>query len=169
MLNLDLIEQAVNGDKQALGKLIIENKQDYYRLAYSFTNNEADALDAISDMALILLKKIKNLKEISKFKTYSQTILVNCCRKIIKSRKLTFELDENISDENQYDVELLDLKTNISKLTVKLQEVIVLKYFQEMDYQTISDMLNIPLGTVKSRMNNGIFKLSKMMGGDKHE
>lgn len=70
---------------------------------------DRDALDAISDMTLILMKKIKNLNDIQKFKYYSQSILVNCSHKIIKSRKLVLQLDDNIQNHHQNDLDLLDL------------------------------------------------------------
>jgi len=170
MANNELVKKAVSGDKEALGQIIIDHKRDYYKLAYSFTFNDQDALDAISDMTLILLKKIKTLKDITKFNSYSNTILVNCCRKIIKSRIVTFYLDENlIATPEEYNEEIIDLKNSIEKLPIKYQEVIILKYFQDLDYQTISEILKIPLGTVKSRLNIGLKQLEKKMGGYVYE
>lgn len=57
-----LVEVAKKGDKEALIKLIMDKKQDYYKLAFVYTKNNEDALDPMEDMILILYENIKKLK-----------------------------------------------------------------------------------------------------------
>lgn len=58
------------------------------------------------------------------------------------------------------------LEKHISKLSDKHQEVIKLRYFLDMDYKIISEILKIPLGTVKSRLATGIRQLKDSLGGE---
>ena len=57
-----LICLAIEGDKEALIRLIMDKKDEYYRLAYVFLNNKEDTMDALQDMIIILFKNIKKLR-----------------------------------------------------------------------------------------------------------
>lgn len=81
-----LIKQAKNGDKEALLKLVMAQKTDYYKLAYVYMKNENDALDAIQDMIVILYENIHKLKKDTAFYSWSKTILVNSCKNILKRK-----------------------------------------------------------------------------------
>lgn len=62
--------------------------------------------------------------------------------------------------------ERISLEKYLLKLSEKHQEVIRLRYFLDMDYEGISEMLKIPIGTVKSRLNNGMKNLKDLLGGE---
>ena len=57
-----LICLAIEGDKEALIRLIMDKKEEYYRLAYVYLNNKEDTMDALQDMIIILFKFIKKLR-----------------------------------------------------------------------------------------------------------
>lgn len=59
-----LIKRAKKGDKEALLQLVMNQKNDYYKLAYIYMKNEEDALDVIQDMIVILYENIHKLKKI---------------------------------------------------------------------------------------------------------
>ncbi len=58
-----LVKRAKLGDKNALVELIMQQNQEYYRLAYAFLSNKEDALDAMEDMIVILYEKIHQLRK----------------------------------------------------------------------------------------------------------
>lgn len=168
-----LIKKAKLGDKEALVKLIMLKQQEYYKLAYVYMKNEADALDALEDMIVILYENISSLKNEGSFYSWSKTILVNRCKKILKEKSKvilvdTFQEKGCESDINQKEDQLL-LEKELSKLSEKHMEVIKLRYFLDLDYETIGNILKIPLGTVKSRISVGINKLKESLGGDINE
>jgi len=70
----------LNQDQLALIGVLLDKKQMYYRLAYSLLSNEADALDAISQMTLQVVEKIHTLRSNEAFIAWSRQILVNVCR-----------------------------------------------------------------------------------------
>ncbi len=165
-----LVKKAKQGDKEALVQLIMEQKKDFYKLAYLYMKNENDALDAMQDTIVILYENIHKLKNIESFYSWSKTILVNCCKKLLKENKKIVSLDyvkEEFSKENfdEKDEEIV-LKKHLSNLKEKYQEVLKLHYFLDLDNKTIAKIINIPVGTVKSRIFNGLKKLKESLGGD---
>lgn len=164
-----LVEQAKRGNKEALVQLIMAQKASYYKLAYIYTQNKEDAMDAMQEMILLLYEKIDQLKNNDSFYTWSKTILVNMAKRRYKENKKVVSIDEikiqtielHNNSENK-----LDLEMYLNKLNYKYQEVIRLRYFLDLDYETISQLLKIPLGTVKSRLNAGIKILKKSLGGE---
>lgn len=165
-----LIKQAKKGDKDALLQLVMAQQVDYYKLAYVYMKNQDDALDALQDMIVILYENIKRLKKEDSFYSWSKTILVNSCKSKLKNRNKTISIDE-IKEESIDGVyieseEKIVLEEHLSKLSEIHQEVIRLRYFLDLDYDSISKVLKIPLGTVKSRLNIGINKLKESFGGE---
>ncbi|SDK92417.1 sigma-70 family RNA polymerase sigma factor [Natronincola ferrireducens] len=166
----DLVKKAKLGDKEALVELIMAQQQEYYKLAYVYTQNREDALDALEDMIVILYKKVKSLKKEEAFYSWSKTILVNSCKKTLKQRKKLVYLEgwERQEERNPIEnrEEALDLEKELRKLSSHQQEAIKLRYYMDLDYETISKITKVPLGTVKSRISTGISKLKKALGGE---
>lgn len=168
-----LIRKAKRGDKDALVELIMDKKQDYYRLAYTYMRNKEDALDALEDMIVTIYENIHRLKKEEAFYSWSKTILVNRCKKLLLKNKKVISLDvvvDGVHEEGfKQKEERLMLDKHLSGLNKKHQEVLKLRYFLDLDYRTISDMLNIPVGTVKSRISIGLKKLKESFGGEGYE
>ena len=110
-------------------------------------------------------QNLKNYEEQNKFKSWLDTITSNLCRDYLKSstykkQSKQEELNENIISDNKND-ENLDSKQRqkrilkeINRLPKKLKEVVVYYELEEKSYEDISMILNIPTGTVKSRLHN---------------
>lgn len=167
---LEMVVRAKGGDKEALIQLIMSQKEDYYRLAYVYMKNQEDALDAMEDMILKLYENIKKLKEEYAFYSWSKTILVNCCKYNLRKKNRVLLL-RNLP-EGSYEVafsgneEKIALEENLEKLDLKYREVLKLRYYLGMDYETIATVLKVPLGTVKSRIHTGLQRLKRSMRGD---
>jgi len=167
---IQLVKEAKAGSKEALVQLIMDNKKEYYKLAYVYTEKQEDALDAMADMIVILYENINRLKDEQAFDSWSKTILVNCCKSLLRKRKkLIFleKLEEKGYQENLVSKESkIDLDSYLQKLNQGQKEAIKLKYFLDMDNATISKVLKVPIGTVKSRISLGLKKLNEYMGGE---
>lgn len=159
--------KAKDGDKEALIQLIMAQKEDFYRLAYVYLKNQEDALDALEDMIVKVYENIKTLKEPQAFYSWSKTILVNCCKQNLRQKSkvvLLQELPEGPAHEPYKEQEeRMAFEVHLSHLKPKYQEVLRLRFLLDMDYSTIADLLNIPLGTVKSRIHKGLEKLKEKM------
>ena len=166
-----LIQEAKKGSRQALVDLIMAEKDEYYRLAYVLTGNPHDAGDALEDMIVVLFEKIHQLRDPNAFAAWSRTILRNCCRQIQRSRTRiipveSVELDGYTGDASLAVMENMVLQSGMAALDPLHREVIRLRYYLDYDYQTIARMVGIPVGTVRSRLANGLKKLKKILGGE---
>lgn len=176
-----LVKKAKKGNKEALLQLIMKQKDDYYKLAYTYMGNQHDALDALEDMIVSLYENIHQLKKDHSFYSWSKTILVNSCRSLLKKRQKVvlvevwneqMEIEHNVlSSTNPYKSreQQLDLQQFLKILNPNQAEAIKLKYLHDMDYQTIAEITNVSIGTVKSRIFEGLKKLKNLYGGNDYE
>ncbi len=168
-METELVEKARAGDKEALIRVIMDHQEEYYRLAYVYTRNREDALDAMADMTVIIYENIKKLKTPASFAAWSKTILVNCSRKIRKrrSRLVTLAQVPEVPYREKYENSEInyDLQSHLQGLSSRQREAIQLRYFMDLDYRTIAGLLGIPPGTVKSRISTGLKKLKESLGG----
>lgn len=172
MDTIHLVKKARAGDKEALLTLIMQQKQDYYRLAYTYMGNDEDAMDAMEDMIVIIFENIDRIKKPDAFYSWSKTILVNCCRKLLRKKKNLLSWEAAGEESHEVFRELdqqMALERQLSLLNEKHREVLKLRYYLDLDYQQIADTLKIPLGTVKSRISTGLTKLAEGLGGEVHE
>lgn len=174
MDTVDLVKKAKTGDKEALLSLIMTRKLDYYRLAFTYTGNQDEAMDALEDMTVVLFEQIKKLKNPDSFYSWSQTILVNICRRQLRSRKkiqliddIPAELATTLLDDTQI-LQQISLEKHLARLPIKKQEAIRLRYYLDYDNQTIAELLEIPIGTVKSRISSGLKQLAISLGGEEY-
>ncbi|WP_053375209.1 RNA polymerase sigma factor [Paenibacillus sp. FJAT-27812] len=173
-----LVKQAKNGNKEALLQLIIADQDAYYRLAYSYMRNEHDAMDAMEDMIVTLYEKLDQLQKGEAFYSWSKTILVNRCKKTLRNKERFLPLGDEgepslaaLTDDNPYrhTESDMDMQVLLSHLNERQREAIELRYVHDLPYQTIADMTGAPVGTIKSRISQGIQKLKVMIGGDRYE
>ncbi|WP_408009187.1 RNA polymerase sigma factor [Pseudalkalibacillus sp. A8] len=165
-----LVRKAQQGDKEALLQLVLVEKDQYYRLAYTYLRHEEDAMDTLEDMIVILYEKINKLKKRGSFYSWSKTILVKRCRDILRKRKKTMVMEEidvpSYTQEGEHAIHHLDLQKHLGKLSIDQQEAILLRYWLDYDYETIAKLTKVPIGTVKSRISFGLKKLKNYLGGE---
>lgn len=155
--------------------LLTSKLDSLYRIALSYLKNKEKASDAVQDAAFTAYRNFDSLKDKNKFNSWISAILINRCREILRRENLIcFEefnhntldtLNYNKSYSNEYSkLEInLDITAALSHIDKKYQEVILLKYFGDLTIKEISQTLNIPEGTVKSRLNFGIKRLKTLI------
>ncbi|MBO0995068.1 RNA polymerase sigma factor [Bacillus sp. SD088] len=173
-----LVKKAKRGSKNALVELIMTEKDAYYRLALTYTGNQHDALEAMDEMIVKVYENINQLKRNEAFFGWSKTILVNTCKAMIRKRKRVVLTDDfsmvaenQLSTKDPYEQseQYMVIEELLDHINGHQKEAIQLKYFHDLDYQTIAEMTNVSVGTAKSRVFNGLKKLREHYGGDKHE
>ena len=162
--NIGLAKQ---GDKEAFLSLIDENKLNIYRVARGMLREEQDIEDAIQNTIIKAYSNIKTLKKNEYYRTWLIKILINECNMILRNNKRTVAID-SITDTRQESDNLkdLDLTNTVNSLSEDLREVIVLFYFEDMNQKDIAKLLNIPEGTVKSRLTRARKRLYEVLGED---
>lgn len=167
----DLVSKAKNGDKEALMTMILEEKEDYYRLAFSYVGNQHDAMDAMEEMIVIIYEKIHQLKKPEMFYSWSRTILVNCCKHQLKKRKNTILVDEFATTAEAHNPHIQqetveEVHSLLQQINEQQREAITLKYLHDYDYKTIASITNVSIGTVKSRVFQGMKRLREIVRSD---
>ena len=158
------VAKAKSGNKEEFLALINENRLSIYRVAKGILNNQYDIEDAIQNTIVKAYEKINTLKNDNLFRTWIIRILINECNEIIRKNKKIISLDEGINKETYNDVyEDIDLTRAINLLCEELRIVTVLFYFEDMTTKDIAMILEIPEGTVRSRLSRARQQLRKVI------
>ncbi len=166
-----LVARSKKGDLQAFEQLIKSLQARLYRVAFLLSGNREEAEDLLQDTFLNLYQSLPRFQGRSMVYTYAYRILINLHRRRVRKRKrVTEPLLEDIVASTPSGTEIFAkqeqnerLRVAISKLPPLLQEVIVLRYLEELSYQEIATRLGINEGTVKSRLHNAKRGLRKIL------
>jgi RNA polymerase sigma-70 factor, ECF subfamily len=176
------IKQVIKGDQNAFGDVIDIYKDKVFQICYRMLGNRHEAEDISQEAFLRAYVNINRFNMDLKFSTWLYRIATNLCIDRIRKKKPDYYLDAEVPGTdglNMYsqissdsrlpeeDVESLELQAviqrEISKLPEKYRSVIVLKYIEELSLNEISEILELPLGTVKTRIHRGREALRKQL------
>ena len=170
----ELIIRSKNGDEEAFTELILRIQNDLYRIGKTRLNDDNDIGDAIQETMINAYKNLGKLKDNLKFKGWIIKILINECNKIYKkkSRKISIikkflenqpsDINENftrISDSN------IDFEILIENLKYEEKLIVTLYYNSQYSCQEISDILNMNINTVKSKLQRAKEKIKQNYKG----
>lgn len=152
-----------NNLEKQLAEHVTANKENYYRLAYSYVKNADDALDIIQDSIYKALSSIDSLKEPRYIKTWFYRIVVNTSLDFLRKKKKLVILEEETLcslDSGEVDnYEDLDLKAAIDELPDNYRSIVILRYFEDLKIEEVAEILNENINTVKTRLYKAIKKL----------
>ncbi len=175
---LELVNRCLKGDDTAWEALLQAHTHKVYNLCYRFTGRTEDAEDLTQEVFIKVFRTLKTYDVAqAKFSTWVSRIarnhLVDHYRRT-RSDRMTSKLDEQmpIVDpsmgghpagrvEAREQRELLH--DGLTKLSPDLREAVILRDLQDMDYAEIAQVLDIPEGTVKSRINRGRLELARVL------
>ena len=147
-------------EEQAVERALTEGYEKYYRLAYSYVHNEADALDIVQEAAYKAILKSDSLKESQYVETWVYRIVINEACSFLRSRKESVDVEEiQAASEN------IDLKRAIENLDPKDRAIVVLRFFEDRQLEEIAKILDENLSTVKSRLYRVMKKLRLNLEG----
>jgi RNA polymerase sigma-70 factor (ECF subfamily) len=157
------VKLAQRGDDNAFYELLNERKSQLYKTAFAYVKNKEEALDIVSDTVYKAYISIKNLKEPSFFNTWLTRILINTSLDCINKNSKVVSFEENISADtltiSKDDEQIIDLKVAVDKLQGEYKTIVILKYFQDMTLKEIANILQRPLGTVKTKLHRALCEL----------
>ncbi len=164
-----IVRKAIKGDDEAFYYLINSNKEQLYRIGYSYLKNKDDALEAIQETTFRAYKKIHKLKNPQYFKTWLIRILINyCIDEQARRKKISSFTNNNVSSIEYDKDDKLVVEAVIEKLKPKYREIIVLKYFEDMTISEIAYLKECPEGTIKTRLSRALERLRNILnqGGE---
>ena len=159
-----LIKEAKAGNPDAFTRLMKSQMQNMYKTAGAILINDEDIADAVSETILACWENMKNLKEERFFKTWMTRILVNKCNDIIRKKQYYLDYDMPEEPYNDTGFENDEWKEALSTISEKYRLVMVLYYIEGFSTGDISGILDIPEGTVRSRLARGREQLAGAYG-----
>jgi RNA polymerase sigma-70 factor (ECF subfamily) len=160
-----LVESAKRGDKKAFERIVQRYHNELYYTALGIVKSGWDALDICQETFLKAFSSLDTLKDVSKFRSWINRILINKCNDNFRKNKGVTVVDfiENEGFLEDSKEENIDLLNALSLLKEDTRIILTLRYFQDLPIKEIASIMDIPEGTVKSRLSNGLKELRKMM------
>ncbi|MFE7063890.1 RNA polymerase sigma factor SigW [Sutcliffiella sp. NPDC057660] len=168
------IKQIKKGDQDAFGEIVEIFKDKIFQLVYRMTGNAHEAEDVAQEAFIRAYININSYDTNRKFSTWLYRIATNLTIDRIRKKKPDYYLDAEVAGTEgltmysqvaadialpEEEVESMELQSEIQKQILKLPDkyrsVIVLKYIDELSLIEISEILEIPVGTVKTRIHRG--------------
>jgi RNA polymerase sigma-70 factor (ECF subfamily) len=151
-----LAKKASMGNEKCFVALCDGLKIKLFRTAKGILGDENLALEAVSEAIFRAFKGIKQLRKPNYVETWFIRILINAANEIYRRQKYEITMEtvpEGLYYDNHYELEFDQM---IKSLQHELREIISLKYYSDYSINEISSILNIPEGTVKSRLNRAL-------------
>ena len=161
------LEQARRGDQTAFGKLIEAYQRPVYNLAYRMLNNPGEAEEAAQEAFIRAYTRLHTYNPDHKFSTWMLSITSNYCIDLIRKRRaLLLSIDEPLpphpalmSDGQkgpEAQMEINEQQEMVQSLLQELPEdyrqAVVLRYWHEMSYEEIAEMMDTSVSAIKSRL-----------------
>ncbi|OEG17646.1 RNA polymerase subunit sigma [Enterococcus termitis] len=155
-----LVKKAQKGNQEAFIQLIQEYEKVLYNMGRRFLKNEQDIADVLQETVIIAYQKIDQLKNPKYFNTWLCRIMINQCKKIV-SAEAYFDIEDYQFPVNNQEVEHLAMNDLLVGLNPIYRIPLVLYYYNGFTVKEISEILNEPSGTIKSRLARGRRLLQK--------
>jgi RNA polymerase sigma-70 factor (ECF subfamily) len=174
-----IVERCLSGDAAAWEELVRLHTRRVYGLCYRFTGRESEAQDLTQDVFLRVFRALGSFRSTEgSFTTWlarlTRNLLIDHYRRT-RNERVTDSIEEQlpriegVSAPKRADSALAGreaselLQAALGKLSPELRETIILRDLQEMEYREIAEVLAIPEGTVKSRLNRGRAELARLL------
>jgi len=178
----DLMEYFQAGYEQAFNELVTRFQDRLHNFLYRYTHNHQDCEDLVQETFLRVFRSRHSYKRIAKFSTWMYTIALNLAKSMYKKKQrmttITIHKDEEDPDDSPMKLEdcnilpdealhekmcIHHLEKALKKLSADFREVVILRDIQQLSYVEISSITDLPMGTVKSRINRGRAELQRLL------
>lgn len=173
-----LIERCLLGDQLAWETIVRQHWRKVFNVAYKFVGRHDEAEDLAQDIFLKIFKSLATFDRRANFQTWLISVSRNLCIDYYRSvRKERQTIDRDLTSDDvspvskevgplaaleQRDMVAM-LRHALSMLPAPLKTAVLLRDLQELSYQEIAEQLNLPEGTVKSRINRGRKELARQV------
>lgn len=147
---------------------IANSRSRLYRTAYAWSHNPDLASDIVQEAMTKALKQLKQLREPDKLDSWLFGILINCWRDHFRQQRDTVDIDnieiahEDTPEKRQEKRDMIEnIRLCVAKLPEAQRQVITLVNLEEFSYAEVAEILNIPVGTVMSRLSRARSTLAK--------
>ncbi len=174
----ELMLLARGGCGEAFDTLVRRHQGRVLRVAGRILGQSALAKDAAQKAFFSVYRSLESYQARGRFRSFMYRVLLNQClmekrsakrQELIRDRVAAAEaVNSNMTEKKILARERrLELERALGRLSRKLREVLVLRFVADLSYAEISEVLKVPVGTVKSRMFSGLERLRRIMGGQR--
>lgn len=165
-MDSDLVTRAQQGDQQSFTALAHDAWERLYQLALRILRDEDMAEEAAEEALVTIWRKLPSVREPSRFEAWSYRLLVNTCASVARRRgRQRREISGHIRSEpgapDAFDavVDRDELERGFRRLSVDQRAVLVLHHYLDMPVERVAEVLDIPVGTVKSRLHRALAQM----------
>lgn len=182
MLEAELIKRCKSGDRGAFNELFKQYETRVINIAYGMLSDYNDACDAAQEVFIKVYRNIDSFKENSSLSTWIYRITANTCSDMLRKRQkraVVISIDADTDDDGlkkeipdstplpdeyiEHSEVQIAVRNAVMELSDEYREVITLCDFEDMSYDAIAEILECPVGTVKSRLNRARTALKKKL------
>lgn len=178
MTEADIIKKCKKGDRDAFDELVKMYQNKVVNIAYGMLSDSDDALDAAQEVFIKVYRGLDSFQEKSSFSTWIYRITSNVCADILRKRQRSIVAVSINQSEDEKVMEIKDdaptpeeyselserqaaVREALADIKDEYREIITFFDIEGLSYEKISDILKIPVGTVKSRLNRARAALKK--------
>jgi RNA polymerase sigma-70 factor (ECF subfamily) len=181
-----LIDQTLAGNTDAFGVLVSRHQDRLFNSLVHLMRNESDAEDVVQDAFVLALTKLGSFKGNSQFYTWLFRIARNSAISRLRKKRPKLSLDSPMDGVQSADVLPLELPGKVAapsdemerqeraqglidamgRLSPEHREILVLREMDDLDYETIGEMLGLAVGTVRSRLHRARSQLREFLKND---
>jgi RNA polymerase sigma-70 factor, ECF subfamily len=168
----ELVRVFQGGDEGAFVTLMQRHERRVYNLAYRMLGGPEDARDATQDAFLSCFRHLPTFRGESAFSTWLHRIAVNACYDLLRRRKPAASLEGDLveppatGDHADRAAASADVQRALLQVPPEFRVVLILHELQDLPLEEIANALEIPLGTVKSRLHRGRVALGRALQGE---
>jgi RNA polymerase sigma-70 factor (ECF subfamily) len=153
--DIELLRHAAHGDSHAFHALIDRHAQRLYRVAVSLVGNASDAEDVLQETFIGAFRGLKGFQGRASVKTWLTRILMMQAAQFRRSRKRkkTEIMPVDVSAASISSEAGMDINAALADLSPEHRQVLVLREYEQMSYEEIAEVLDVPRGTVESRLH----------------
>ena len=146
--------------EEIIQEKLMQNYAKYYRLAYSYVRNEADAQDIVQEGAYKAILNSNTLKNKEYADTWIYRIMINEALTYIRKNKIKYMDIEEIQESTTDNYADVDLKKAMDTLEPLDKTIIILRFFEDLKLNQIAEITKENLNTVKTRLYRALKKLN---------
>lgn len=149
--------------RKIIEQTLLQNYEKYYRVAFSYVKNESDALDVVQESAYKAIKQCDKVKEAQYVETWLYRIVVNTSLDILRKQNHLSECEyDDVEEGAVYQEDVIqknDVKEMLNVLNHDERTIVILRFFEDLKLEQISDILDENVNTVKSKLYRALKKM----------
>jgi len=169
---LQLIQRALNQDMEAWAQIMSNYKRAVFGVSLGILRNATDAEDAAQEAFIRAYEKLHTYDLKRKFSTWLFTVTANLCKNKLRRARFSVPLRDSYDapspDDTPAEAAALDalqetVRRGLDRLRFEYRAPLTLRFYADLDYKDIADVLGIPEGTVKTRIHRGKQELKRWL------